>query len=324
MVTIGIIGTGWFSGIHANILSEMEGVKVKAICGTSLEKARTFASSYGDMTPYGNLTQMLDREKLDAVYICVPPFAHGDIESELVARGIPFLVEKPLSVDEEAPSRILDEVRKNPIITSVGYHFRYKNSVDLLRNELRESTLGMATGEWMGSMPEVPWWRNRQTSGGQFIEQTTHLVDLLRYTMGEVKEVYASYANTYVSTQYEGVTVPDVGTVSLKFTNGLIANLSNTCIIPDEQTKIGINYYTNNGVIHLGPDSLELFKNGEKHIMEDVDNPYVLENKAFIHAVRTGDTSGILSTYEDAFKTLKVTVAAQASADSGQVVKVSE
>lgn len=35
---------------------------------------------------------MLQQEKLDAVYVCVPPFAHG-FETEIAERGIPLFID---------------------------------------------------------------------------------------------------------------------------------------------------------------------------------------------------------------------------------------
>lgn len=322
MLNIGIIGTGWFSGVHANILNKMDDIRIMGICGSSKEKAEKYASNYPDATGYGEVNKMLDRENLDAVYICIPPFAHGEIELELINRGIPFLVEKPLSVDLDIPVEILKKLKNQPVITSVGYHFRYRESIDILKNELNLSTIGMITGSWMGSMPGVYWWRNQQTSGGQFIEQTTHLVDLLRYTVGEVKEVYAAYGSRSLPSRYEDVTVSDIGTVTLKFENGTIANLSNTCILPEGVSKVGLDYYTEKGILQLGFDTLEISRKGEKVIKEDTADPYVKENEAFLHAVRTGDTSKILSNYEDAYKTQEITVAALESAKSGLPVKI--
>lgn len=43
---IGIIGTGWFSKVHADILTRMEGVRVSGVCGTTMEKAEAMASVY--------------------------------------------------------------------------------------------------------------------------------------------------------------------------------------------------------------------------------------------------------------------------------------
>ncbi|MGM0873193.1 MAG: Gfo/Idh/MocA family protein [Bacillota bacterium] len=322
MINVGIIGTGWFSGVHAKILNEMEGVQIKAICGTTKQKAEDYASAYDHAKGYGELTEMLDGEKLDAVYICVPPFAHGEIEMELIDRGIPFLVEKPLGVDLETPKKIVSKLKEQPLITSVGYHFRYRDSVTLLKNELEKSTLGMVTGGWMDSMPTVPWWRNQETSGGQFIEQTTHFVDLLRYVAGEIDEVYAAYGSRSLTERYDNVTVHDVGTVTLKLNSGVIANLSNTCILPNADSKIGLDFYTDKGILHIDHNGLEKSAEGITSVKKDPVDPYMKENEAFIHAVRTGDTSMILSDYEDAYRTQVVTVAALRSAETGMPIKI--
>jgi predicted dehydrogenase len=324
MLNIGIVGTGWFSGVHAKILCRMEGVRIGAICGTNQVKAEAYAAQFDHAKGYGNVVEMLDGEKLDAVYICVPPFAHGEIEVQLIDRRIPFLVEKPLSVDLETPQYILSRLQEQAVITSVGYHFRYRDSVRMLKQELQESTLGMVTGSWMDSMPTVGWWRNQATSGGQFIEQTTHLVDLLRYTAGEVEEVYAVYGNRSIGQMYDHVTVPDVGTVTLKMKNGVVANLSNTCVLPNGDCKVGLDFYHNKGILHIDRNGLEKSAEGVRTIWTDTVDPYVKENEAFIHAVQTGDASRILSDYRDAFRTQEVTVAALQSAQTGKPVTINE
>ncbi|WP_410770527.1 Gfo/Idh/MocA family protein [Fontibacillus sp. BL9] len=321
-LNIGIIGTGWFSKVHGDILAGMDGVRVTAVSGTSLPKAESLAARYPGARGFATLTEMLDSGKLDAVYICVPPMAHGDIEAELIDRGIPFLVEKPLGAELDVPLGILSRLEKKPLIHAVGYHFRYKATIQKLKEKLEGATLGMAVGSWMGDMPQVSWWRRQEGSGGQFIEQTTHIVDLLRYTAGEVQEVYATYANRVVHNQFENVNVADVGTVTLKMQSGAIANISNTCILPGGVGKSGLSLYTDEGVLDWNPDRLEVARAGEKSSYAIHDNPYVKENEAFIHALRTGDASGILSDYADAVKTQRVTWAAFESASSGNPVKI--
>ncbi|WP_346779335.1 Gfo/Idh/MocA family protein [Paenibacillus brevis] len=174
----------------------------------------------------------------------------------------------------------------------------------------------------MGDMPQVAWWREQSGSGGQFIEQTTHIVDLLRYTAGEVEEVYASYANRVVHEQYEGVSVADVGTVTLKLKGGAVANISNTCVLPAGVGEVGLSLYTDQGILSWSPDVLEVSLSGEKSSFRIEDNPYRTESEAFIHALRTGDTSGIRSDYGDALKTQWVTCAALESARTGKPVQI--
>ena len=227
-----------------------------------------------------------------------------------------------MSQDNDIPLNILNEIKKKSLLTSVGYHYRYSESIAQLKSMLTDQNIGIVLGQYMSSMPKVPWWRNQDSSGGQFIEQTTHLVDLLRYICGDVEEVYAAFGNRILSTRDESITVADVGTVTMKLRNGIVANISNTCILPDGIGKTGITLFTDQGMFDWTPRRLELTKSGVLSEFIDVNNPYQLENAVFINAVRTGDSSGILSDYEDAYQTHKVTLAALESAMKGSPIKL--
>lgn len=321
-IRIGIIGTGYFGMFHAKIITKLAGVKLTSICGTSLEKAERMASNFTDVNGYDQLHDMLDADQLDAVYICVPPMAHGKIELELIKRGIPFLVEKPLGNDVEIPTTILKEIKKKSLITSVGYHYRYSESITRLKELINGQNIGIVLGQYMGDMPKVQWWRNQSSSGGQFIEQTTHIVDLLRYICGEVDEVYSVFGNHILSTKDESVTVADVGTVTMKLRNGVVANIANTCILPESIGKSGITLFTDQGIFEWSPGKLVVTMKGSTSEYIDTLNPYQRESEAFIHAVRTGNPSGILSDYEDSYKTHQVTSAALKSATEKSLIKL--
>lgn len=318
---IGLIGTGWFADMHAKLLHKQQGIELAAVVGSSLQKAEAFAGRFHHVKVYEQVEQMLDDQRLDAVYICTPPFAHGHIESLLIKRHIPFLVEKPLSSDESLPSTIVDHIREKQLITSVGYHFRYMDGVEKAKQLLENRHIAMSLGYWMGGAPGGTWWRKLERSGGQFVEQTTHIVDLLRYLVGEVEEVYAAYSSGILSQQDPDSNVADAGTVTLKLVNGTVATISNTCILPAGD-HVGLHLYTNQGKV-------EISHNGVKDILPNMiseylneSNPYEKETDAFLYAVKTGDTSRIKSSYEDAYKTHQVTMAANRSATTGQIIKL--
>ncbi|TFE29453.1 Gfo/Idh/MocA family protein [Cohnella luojiensis] len=321
-IKLGFIGSGGIANHHLKNLVQMKDVALSAFYDVNMERARKTASEHDGAKAFSNLDEMLDGTKLDGVYICVPPMAHGNAEAKLVERGIPFLVEKPLGIDLEIPRKIGESVKAKKLITSVGYHWRYNESAGLAKQLLENSKAGMALGYWMGGMPMVPWWRVQSGSGGQFVEQTTHIVDLLRYLCGEVREVYAAYALQVMGQQVEGTDVPDVGSVTMKLANGMVATISNTCLLPVGH-HVGLDIYTNKGVLELRGDSLnEITTDGaRKH--PNVANPYFVEDEAFIHALRTGDTSRILSDYEDSLRTHDITIAANESAVSGKPIILS-
>lgn len=318
-VKLGFIGTGGIANHHVGNLVQIDGVSLTAFYDVDLGRAQKAASEHHGAKAYAKLEDMLDDNKLDGVYICVPPLAHGDAERQVIERAIPFLVEKPLGIDRDTPAAISQAVKAKKLITSVGYHWRYSEATILAKKLLADRTPGMALGYWMGGMPMVPWWRVQAGSGGQFVEQTTHIVDLLRYLCGEVKEVYAAYALQVMGEKVEGTDVPDVGTVTLKLANGMVATISNTCMMPVGH-HVGLDIYTDKGVLEVRGNSLKEIAAEGIQTHTNVLQPTAAEDEAFIHALRTGDASRILSDYEDSLRTHEITIAANESAVSGKPV----
>ncbi|CAG7616692.1 Gfo/Idh/MocA family protein [Paenibacillus allorhizosphaerae] len=318
---IGFIGTGGIAKNHLSNLAKMEGVTVSSFCDIALERAEQAARQWPHAKAFTRIADMLDDQKLDGVYICIPPMAHGEAEESLTERGIPFLVEKPLGIDQELPDRIVELIKAKSLTTSVGFHWRYHDSTRKARQLLAESEAGMALGYWMGGMPMVTWWRVQQGSGGQFVEQTTHITDLLRYLCGDVVEVYAAYGHRVMQRKVEGTDVADVGTVTMKLHNGMVATVSNTCLLPVGH-HVGLDVYTDQGILEIRGGNLKEIRKDRVTEYKGSTNAYFAEDVAFLDAIRTGDASGILSTYEDAIKTHKVTVAANESAVTGHPVKL--
>jgi len=320
---VGFIGTGGVAKGHITNLAAIEGVTISAFCDLQLERAETAAKDWTDAKAYSSITEMLDDRKLDAAFVCVPPMAHGEAERALIERGIPFLVEKPLGVNNELPRQLAEQIAGKGLITSVGYQWRYIQSLDEAKSFLESGCIGMSLGYWLGSMPKVPWWRVQHLSGGQFVEQTTHITDLLRYLCGEVVEVYAAYGHRILHELEEGANVADVGTVTMKLANGSVATISNSCMLPAGH-KTGLNVYTAQGVVEVQSNGSRIVRNKEEAAAPFAltPNPRVFEDIAFLDAVRTGDPSPIKSSYADSLKTHEVTVAANLSAATGKPVKL--
>ncbi|WP_040952237.1 Gfo/Idh/MocA family protein [Gorillibacterium massiliense] len=320
-LTIGFVGTGGIAKSHQAQLAQIEGVEVTAFAGSTWANTEKAAAAWSNARAYRSLADMLDDRKLDAVYLCVPPDTHEGLEEALIERGIPFLVEKPLAHEPALPQRLAAAISEKNLLTSVGYHWRYLPSVDKAKKKLRDTTFGMALGYWMGTMPMADWWIAFNRSGGQFVEQTTHMVDLLRYLCGEITEVYAAYDKRVMHKKVEKADVYDVGTVTMKLANGGVATLSNTCMLPHYHT-VGLDLFTEKGTFEVRDSSLKIIKPEKTSEYHLPGNPIGRENEAFIHALRTGDRSLIRSDYADSLKTHEVTMAANQSAASGLPVKL--
>lgn len=198
-MNIGIIGTGWVSGQHLNALKKIDFANVTAIAGRNLPKAKALAADCGAKA-YESYQEMLKKESLDAVFILLPPDAHGEVE-QACAEAVPAVfVEKPISNNMSTALKVGEVFQQHKTIVSVGYMNRYRMALQKAAELFQHGDAPvMANGWWVVQMPPVAWWKDIKRSGGQFVEQCTHLVDAARAVMGDIKEVHAFSATGFIT-----------------------------------------------------------------------------------------------------------------------------
>ncbi len=174
---------------HARHLAQLRDVRVVAVTDPNTAAARSFAETTGAAGVSD--VEGLIKASPDAVYVCVPPHAHGAIEERLLDAGIAVFIEKPLALDLPTAEHIAAAAREAGVVTAVGHHWRYSPAVDLVRDLLAGRPVRLVVGSWIDRVPPVPWWSTRALSGGQIVEQAVHVLDLIRLLCGDVVEVDA-------------------------------------------------------------------------------------------------------------------------------------
>ncbi|NKB68359.1 MAG: gfo/Idh/MocA family oxidoreductase [Candidatus Latescibacteria bacterium] len=318
-VKIGFVGSGGIANHHMRTLAQIEAAQMTAFCDVVEEKAQAAAQTYGGKA-YTDYTAMYDSEDLDAVYICVPPFAHDTQELAALARGLPIFVEKPVALTLAKAEEILAAVEAKSVVTAVGYHWRYTQASDRARQLIGDRPIGFALGSWMGGMPVVPWWRVMDQSGGQMVEQTTHIFDTARYFLGPVTQVHCS-ARTGLMGDVEQYDIHDASITNLTFASGAIASITSACII-QSGGHVGLDLYLKDQVLRLNRTELIVDDSQGSQTFAPGDNPTLREDTAFVEAVASGDGSAIRSDYADAVATLKVSLAANQSIIEGRPINL--
>ena len=317
---IGFIGAGGIAGAHLRILAGMPEARVVALCDVDRERAERAAEPFG-ASAHVDVRAMVESEALDAVLICVPPFAHGEAEIAAAEAGLPMLIEKPIGLSVEAARNTLGAIEAAGVITSVGYHWRYASVVDLAKEALGDRPVALVRGHWIGGAPGVPWWRVRAQSGGQIVEQSTHIFDLARCFAGDVRSVYAVGYRGILAPKMENYDVDDASIVALEFVSGAVGSIASADI-----ARVGhgamLTLIAEDFAIELRPSGLDILEKGKRTHVDAPEDPKVAEDAAFLKAVRTGDPSEIRSSYADALKTLAVTLAANESLETGEVVRL--
>ncbi|HET7560090.1 MAG TPA: Gfo/Idh/MocA family oxidoreductase [Limnochordia bacterium] len=336
-VRIGFIGVGGIAASHLANLVRMPEAEVVALCDISAEQieatrervnrrlAEQNAEARLDGGAFTSIDTMLRNERLDAVYLCLPPFAHGAPEEAVIAAGLPFLVEKPVALELPVAARILAAAQKRGLLTATGYQNRYTAATQKARQLLADRIIGMALVMRFGSTPGKGWYRIQSKSGGQLIEMATHQVDLLRYLVGEVKTVYAAGGTRINHLEQPDYDILDVNCMTLTFENGAVANFANNFISGHgaPASAKGLHIFCNDLTLSLDSGLTVITQGGTEELPRE-GNAMALEDAAFVKAVGEGRREGILSDYHNGVRSLAVTLAGERSARTGRVIDVAQ
>ena len=319
-VKIGFIGCGGNANGHMNQLAGIEGASVVAVCDVQAERAQSAAEKH-NADPYTAHQALLERDDLDAVYLSLPVFVHGQPEFDVIERGLPFFVEKPVAISMEIAREVEAAVANAGLITCVGYQLRYLGSTKITQQLLQERTLNMIVGKyWCSTGHGDPnaWLRQMNKSGGQLVEQATHTIDMMRYMGGEVETVYAMQANRFL----KETDCPDANSVALQFASGAVGSLTATWAYAGDWSNANVLDLLYEGeLLNWNPSRVLVEEDGE---WVDKTEPSPTIDEVFVDAVRSGDGSSILSPYSDAVKTLAISLAANQSAQENRPVAISE
>ena len=304
---IGFVGAGRLAQLHMANMKTLK-AEVSAVWNRAEDKemAAEAGKKFGSRV-YSDIKEMLEAESLDGLYICLIPSEHGVAELLGIEKGLPLFIEKPVAIRTEVGEKILQEIKKKNIITAGGYQWRYLDLLEKTKELLKEKKAVMVYGFWLSRRPALAWWHVRALSGGQMIEQTSHIFDTCRYLFGKPTNIHALWVPSDDEQNIEKAT-----SVNIEFDSGVIANISSANVLP-------VRY---RGGLHIMGEEIIIELMSEKSLMQSTsmtviakdktekiyaeNDSYLEEDRTFLEAVRTEDSSAIKSDYADALETLRL------------------
>ena len=317
-VRVGFIGCGGIAQYHFSHYEKMADKAQIVACCDLLEDRRKKTAERFRAVPYADYREMLDREKLDALHVCVQPGAHDGMEFIAIEKGIHLFVQKPMTLDMKYARKVMNAIKKKGLISAVGLQCRYVDTLPFVKNWVDHHEIATVSCYRFGGVPMVWWWRQMKESGGQVVEQTIHNFDILRYLFGEVAQVQAVRRRGIVK-GIENYDVDDASSTLITFKSGLIGTFTTGCFgyFPGD-----FNFYAANGhKMEYGLGGNYKATSANMNIEGKPSNDYGQEcDETFIDAVR-GEIPAdeILSPYSDACKTLAFTLAINESMDQGGI-----
>jgi len=186
-VRFGLIGYGAWGRYHAGAIARTAGAQLAAIAEESQESCEAAREDHPQAAIYRDYRELLDRERLDAVDIVLPPHLHFAAAEAALGAGCHVLLEKPMCLDVAACDTLIATARAQGRVLAVGHEFRLSS----LWGKVKDMVAAGDIGEPRYGCIEL--WRNPYRLGSQgwrydirrvgnwILEEPIHFFDLARW-----------------------------------------------------------------------------------------------------------------------------------------------
>jgi len=193
-----VIGAGWAArNVHLPGF-KTAGAEVVAICDVNETPANTLAAKYGIPKVYTDWREMIEREKPDAVSVCLPNVLHREPTLFALSSGAHVLCEKPLATSVAEAREMFDAASKAGRTLMAGQSWRFDAGSRAIRRvvdagELGEIYYGEATALRRMGIPTWGLFHQKQYShGGALLDVGVHMLDLAIWLMNNPDPVRVS------------------------------------------------------------------------------------------------------------------------------------
>ncbi|MDQ3702921.1 MAG: Gfo/Idh/MocA family oxidoreductase [Chloroflexota bacterium] len=362
---VAILGAGTIAAVHAANLDQLPEARLVAVADTDTSRAAALAAPRGAHVLAG-LDDLLDgdlldgdvlngeppegqrrgrklpngappgAQTLDAVLVCLPPFATPGVVAQIAARGLHVYAEKPVALTLPDALADLDAVRRAGVVAASGYMWRASPIVVRAREILAGRRVGLVQGTVITGPPPPAWWRHKASSGGVLVELATHVVDLVRLFAGEADRVTCVGAQTLLEEEpgwglgsIPGPIIEDVVAAAITFRSGAVGGIGATCATTGG--RWGLDVVARN--LHLSldffPERLTGNVDGEPILYQPPPPPdivphgfsgsasWYLSLRHFLSAVASRAPGDVAAPYEEGVRTLALTLACERSLAGG-------
>jgi len=335
MVKVGIIGAGFMGETHAAAYKEIQDAEIVAIVDKVEEKGEKLTKKFGGKY-YSNIDEMLEKEDVDCIDICLPTFLHLEMLKKGAEAKKHILCEKPLTLSLEDADKMIEIVEKNKVKAMVGHVLRFWPEYVSARELALSGRLGEPLYAFCERLTVPPQWYedkwglNEKNSGGVPLDLSIHDLDYLIWLFEKPSIVKA-----------EGLENKDLGGIihiatTIEFENGKKGLAEGGWAVGGEfpftmVLRIICEKGTIDWVFRAGKNIEERAQKSQVFVYEhngntytlDVgeEDPYYLECKYFIDCI-LHDKPIENATLEDGKKALSLGLAATKSVREKSVVRM--
>jgi myo-inositol 2-dehydrogenase/D-chiro-inositol 1-dehydrogenase len=326
-IKIGIIGTGYMGGVHAQLFAKHEQTEVAAVYDIIPERMEAVGRMTGARV-MENAEQVL--ETSDAIVVTTPNTRHTQLAIAAAQMGKHVLCEKPMATSMDGAKAVFEAAQSGTGVFQVGHNRRFAPVYVKLKELLAEDKPHSVHIKMNRGDLQIPEWTSDHEITGRFLYETTiHMFDMVRFQFGEAEEMIA-YGSQHTYNEIDNFSV------LLKFKNGLHATFCSSAeaswLFPFERVEVFCGHRTiltqemeNLTDSHLGdsnsqPGLSHDFRHFSWHKEAKEDRwGYTQENDAFINAILNGTAP--LVTAMDGYKSVELVEACYKAVKTGERIR---
>ena len=235
-VKVGLIGSQFVSGIHAEAFKRVANAEVLAVASPTRAHVTAFAKAHGIAHAFTDYRKMLEMHELDMVVLGLPNTLHSQAAIDCANAGKHVVCEKPLCMNLAEADRMIAACKKAGVKLMYAEELCFTPKYVRLKQLVDEGALGqvyMVKQSEKHDGPHSPWfWDVKRSGGGVTLDMGCHAFEFFRWMLGKRKaaSVYADMG-TYV---HKGKTQGDDNSVIIVKFEG-----DATCIAEESWAKKG-------------------------------------------------------------------------------------
>jgi predicted dehydrogenase len=212
---VGLIGAGFMAKAHSIAYAGLPMcfwpakalTHKKIIADLTQERANEAAVQFGFDSGTANWKDVINDKSIDIVDICTPNDAHAEIAIAAMEAGKHVLCEKPISRTLDEAKAMYQTAKKTGVVNMLAFNYRMTPAVQLAKKYIDEGALGDILDfrgtylqDWSADPNSPLSWRfqKKVCGSGAFGDIATHVVDMLRFLIGDFSEINARMA-TYIN-----------------------------------------------------------------------------------------------------------------------------
>ena len=226
-----VVGFGFMGRMHSQAYRLLNHVELVGMVDGDAKKRKAFESEFGG-AGYETLEEMLPKEEIDIVDICLPTFMHRESVVSAAKDRKHILCEKPIALNLQDADTMISAVKKTKVKFMVAHVIRFWEEYAAIKRILDSKTLGevkVMHAQRLSSPPTWTWkgWVSKpELSGGAVIDLHIHDLDYLAWALGAPKSVTAA------GTENKAGAVDSIFTLCDGYKNGAISFAEGSLAMP--------------------------------------------------------------------------------------------